>query len=93
MHTNAHICVVCGCMHAHVCVYVFKVYRFIFLFSLEKSVIDVSFLIYTSRVMYAKEVPAALSLYVYRAPQKLLLLDHEFPGRGLSIMNLCISRV
>ena len=93
MHTNAHICVVCGFMLAHVCVCVFKVYRFIFLFSLEKSVIDVSFLIYTSRVMYAKEVPAALSLYVYRAPQKLLLLDHEFPGRGLSLMNLCISRV
>ena len=91
MHT--YVLCVGACMHTCVCVCVFKVYRFIFLFSLEKSVIDVPFLIYTSRVMYAKEVPAALSLYVYRAPQKLLLLDHGFPGRGLSLMNLCISRV
>ena len=88
-----HTCVLCvgACMHTCVCV--FKVYRFIFFFSLEKPVIDMSFLVYTSRVMYAKEVPVALSLHVYRAPQKLLLLDHEFPGRGLSLMNLCIPRV
>ena len=66
---------------------------FIFFFSLEKLVIHTFFLVYTSRVMYAKEVPAALSLHTYRAPQKLLLVDHEFPGRGLSLMNLCIPSV
>lgn len=93
MHTNAHICVVCGYMHVRTCVCVFKVYSFIFFFSLEKLVIQTSLLVCTSRVMYAKEVPAALSLHIYRAPQKLLLLDHEFPGRGLGLMNFCIPSV
>ena len=91
--TQMHTYVLCvgTCMCARVCV--FKVYSFIFFFSLEKLVIQTSFLVCISRVMYAKEVPAALSLHIYRAPQKLPLLDHEFPGRGLSLMNLCIPSV
>lgn len=85
--------IMCGYMHVHTCVCL----RYTGSFSssaLRKLVIHSFFLVYTSRAMYAKEkYQAALSLHIYRAPQKLLLVDHEFPGRGLSLMNLCIPSV